>query len=321
MQLGNTTVYTPYDDDPGVNYEPDWRHQAAKIWNSRQGIICKNHKLANDRYVSRQHHFLKNNRRTPLGIDYRPYLFAFMRYDDDTIEAMKPRLEALLLTAVPYSVIAQDLGDRLTEEDIRTYERVYFNVRDERGRLNESCYLRTRFAMPVGADLNETSPIPVLWKVTANVFGYTGLVRLWKWSGVHGELMSDDYISQEMYRQAQAEMLSRILSHDINSFDLTQFLGHTVDRQRLDNELGSRTDKTTQAQKALGMIFAVIGPRMRSSARLVDVQKEQVKLLEAKFAAQHNIAGYKVQDAGTKAAEEALLKDWEEKFKNTRAEK
>ena len=328
MLIGETEVKTPFDrDDPGVVFEPDWRTQVILAWLKYPKTITAEPKLYRDKYTQQHLQLLKSFQqnddgskkyvRVNLGPKMRSYQFAYARSEETAIESMRPKLDALLLTNVSYEVIAKDLGgNRLTAEDIRTYEKLYFNVRDEYGNLDTSCFLRTRFAMPIGAVITEATPLTVIWKTVGNMLGYVGLVRTWGWSGQHGELGTEEYLAKAINILAQTLLFQRLMTGRANNFDILGCLSNNLERERLNSEKSVRSQGSTRSDQALMRLFTAKAPHMLDSALIVDKNKSMVGALAAKIAAQRNVGGTKIMDAGHLNGEASIKQYMDEKFKD-----
>ena len=330
MQIDGYTIKTPYDrDDPGCAYDPDWRAQIATRWAANPAIITPVHEFYNDEYITNYRTFLKNIRqyddrgqplnRVPLnlGDKFLAYQYAYNRSLENSPEDLRTKLDALLLTCVPYSVIAEDLGGTRTPvEYIRTYERLFFNIRDKQGRLDRSSFLRTRFAMPVGVTLSVSTPLVAFWKMVGNFAGYDGLVRMWLWPGRHNEFAKETDMLGVMTHLAQNLIIQRLLMGTMNNFDIMSVMGHTIERERLNNEKGLRTPSALRSDQALADMIRDAAPKMLESALVVDQNKTKVKILAQKLSAARNVGSTRVKDMGREAAEEILNKMIMSKFEN-----
>jgi len=330
MKLMNQIINTPFDD-VGVVYDPDWRDHIARTWVDAQGLIPDTHHMYGDEYIKTQHAFLLIKRPEAGDIppyipdDYRSYVFAFARHSEVMADDMRARLDALLLTDVPYSVIAKDLGgSRITVEDIRTYERLYFNIRDEEGRVDASCFLRGKFATAglEQAAAGEPLPLPIFWKATACLFGYTGLIRIWGWSGVHGELQTEEYMDDVYRHAAESELMRRILRNEINTFDLNAAIRNNNERAVLRKELAADKGQPISTSRQNEFITAVLQragrPAMLPAARTQAEQSVKGEIWNTRINGLVNVAGYKVNDAGAEFGKKAVSQRVDEQFKAAR---
>lgn len=327
MKLMDQVIHTPYDG-AGAHFDPDWRDRIARTWIAHEGLILDTDRLYNDAYIKKHHTFLGLRQMQQGDIppyipdDYRSFLFAYECAATPTADDMKARLDALLLTDAPYSVIARDLGgSRLTVEDIRTYERLYFNIRDREGRLDDSCFLRTKFAA-AGAERGDVNlALPIFWRVTAYLLGYTGLIRMWGWSlCAHGELQSDEYMS-DLYRHTiQSRLMERVLSDQISTFDMNVLFGNNTEDKRLRKELASGDKQVGAARQAefIAEVLKRTAPKMLPASRTVDEQTRKGELWNARIDSTPNVAGFKLREPGAEFGNKAVRQSVDEQFKSMR---
>ena len=148
MDIGGKIIYTPFDDDPCSPFAPDWMHQVARQLVGCSISLSKYPVLRDIKYLSEYIHVLKSDKvpGTAKTEQYRPYYFAIARNNEARLSEMKPRLDSLLLTNVPYTVICKDLDERMKPEYIRAYEQLFFNCRDTDDVLTKACYRKIRFS-------------------------------------------------------------------------------------------------------------------------------------------------------------------------------
>ena len=323
MEYPGQTIYTPYDEDPGAPYLPHWRHLIARVWLDNENLRLNSVKLFEDDYLQQYYEVMKiynmsSDKRVKLSDSQRGYLYALSRLEERGIESERMRIEAMLLTNVSYDVISKDLDpDRLDPEYVRAFERIGFNIRNEAGITTQSCYLKTRFSIPVGASLTTAVPLSVRWRFVASTLGYTGLMHEWEWrNGCHGELKSPEYLARERYLQVATMIYGRILAGGPENLDILGYLGHTVDRERVNNEKVVSHGQADKSGAILMQIVHTSGPKMLSAALSTDEELEQKKALKTHIQAKAAIAATKIQDKGRAVGNEIVNDELIKKISN-----
>ena len=317
MDFPGLTVYTSYDDDPGSPYAPHWRHLIARVLLSDESLSLRNRALNDDEYLRKYLEVLKAGQRgITLPKSYRGYTYALARCEERGLECARPRLEAMLLTNVPYEVIAKDMGDnRLDPEYVKLFEKICFNTRDNKGALIRSCYLKTRFSVPIGSITETAVPAALRWRFIGQALGYTGLMYEWEWQrDCHGELQSADYIDSERYRQASTIVFNRILQGGAENIDLIGFMSHTVDRERINNEKASGKSSATREGAVVQSVLEAFAPAMIVASITADERKDQTKQLMSKLAANAAISETKIKDAGPMVGNEVISDELLKKY-------
>jgi hypothetical protein len=285
MQIGDTIVNTPYEDS--TQFDVDWRHLIARSW-SDTGKRPKGRKIYEDKWIIAQKKFLdelkkKDDDVTAIHTNLHgvlPFKWKTGRNLTDT----RFWLEPLLLTGATYDIIAADLGGYdLPVEVIEYYEKVYLNVRDSRGRLNESCPVRTRAALPLNGVINEGTPQEIVWRVVASQCGYSVIVSLWRWPQPHGELAPPSMILDEVFRQLQANILERALRNQINAFDLNNLLGQYTNYERMRHDTNQQVNANKEMVMTLARVLEAVTPHMVEASMGVDDHNKRNKQLAARI--------------------------------------
>jgi len=308
MQIGDAQINTPYDLDP-LNFDPDWRLLCARAM--PQG--CSTRKLpsaiTSDKHI-RTMRSLLNREKAPNRGELRLFGTAQEWYNNANISTTKDRLEALLLTGMPLNIIRQDIaGDMLPDDVIHIFERLCFNIRTEDGKLEKSCAIRTRFAIPGVLELQANAPAPILYKAVGHQLGYVALTQLWFWSDAHGltDVGKLD-LMDEIMRATQARVLHRLVANTINNFDLIGVLKHYVEYMRLQHDTG-----TTDSAKKEGMMtklkmLELTAPTVFEQAKTVDEKVEIMDFFANKFggSAAQRVLNQQIEDGGLEKGVEAV---------------
>lgn len=291
---GEIIINTPVDDP--TQFDPDWRNSVAKVLveNPKLDLGPEFAYLRHDPYIKGQVDFL---RALEAGKEFKPvhrdFRLAFRWSQGTTATHTRFRLEPLLLTPVPYSTIAQGLaGDELTGDPFLTYEKLYFNIRNKAGQLSKSCHLRSFFALPKNSKVDKDSPAEELWRVTAAQHGYMGLIRLWVWPDAPGMRETrEEYMSQEAWRAAQSVSLDRIMRGQMNSFDLTAWIGKYTENEKMRRETQTLDSPATKMASLLTSILQQVSPKVLAVAKTVDAMEEETKAIRDRFRAQTSFGG------------------------------
>ena len=206
MELGNTVIVTPSDNP--CQFEPDWRNSVASaIIDFPDDEFPKEYvDYKKDPWIIKQVDFMRSVRSgKELTKNQKKLRLANIWYHGSLVSDVRFRLEPLLLTSVGIDVIALDIcGDIDMSDAISAYEKLYFNIRDNDGRLHRSCQLRQYFALPSG-EMDLDTPPEQIWKMVGALMGYDTLTSIWLWSDAHGRNhTSQEYMIDEMWRVAQS---------------------------------------------------------------------------------------------------------------------
>lgn len=185
MQIGLHQVATP-KDYPWA-YSPTWRHEVAKL---TLDLGKCTYPGGHDPFIQQQIRFLRqirqhSGRQAQLVGDrqsaneWLPFQRAYTLYDAHDVSSA--RVEAMLLCPdLTLAEIASLLGPSVEPADIKTYERLYFNIRDERGAVLKSPWLRQFFASGNQVQHNPTDH-RTHWKLLACEGGRRNLFAVWNW--------------------------------------------------------------------------------------------------------------------------------------------
>ncbi len=308
-------INTPIDDP--TQFDPDWRHRLAKVLveNPRLDLGPDFGHLKNDRYIKSQVEFLRD---LENGKEFKPIhrnnRLAFRWSQGSMPKHTRFRLEPLLLTPVPYTVIAEGLsGDELTEDPFITYEKLYFNIRNKKGELSKSCHLRSYFALPNDTKVTKTTSAEEMWRVTASQHGYMGLIRMWVWPDAPGiqALAKDDYMSQEAWRAAQSLSLERMVRGQMQDFDLVTWIGKYTENEKMRRETATTDSPAAKMATLLSQVLQQASPKVLAVAKDVDELEAETKAIRERFKAQMRPGDAKLektmQDASQKGV--AIIDD------------
>lgn len=279
-------IDTPIDDP--TQFSPSWRAELAHILatDGRLRVPKEYKEYQDDDYVKGYTDYLRtlNKAKDPNNLPINQYTYALRWHEQSNITDTKYKLEPLLLTTAPFNVISKVLaGDALDEEPFRTYERLFFNIRNDDGTLHRSCHLRTHFALPqeeAVMDPSNLSPTDI-WRFVGSHGGYQALCRLWLWADAPEFTENDSkYLSSESWWLAQATMMDRLVRRNIKNQDLIGYMERYTDGERL--KLEAKTEEgNTKIEMAFLELLKASAPKMMEISKTVDdIARDNEKLSE-----------------------------------------
>ena len=263
MRINDTVIVTPMDN-PG-QFDPDWRNSIAlALADSNDRIDPAYAKYRNDIWIRRQMAYFRATKRgTVLTKDQIQLRLAYLWFQGNNLSDVRFRLEPLLLTAVPYDTIALDiLGDCENIDAIQAYEKLYFNIRDDKGRLSRSCQLKQYFSLPSGQFDRDTPP-EQLWKMVASLMGYDTLVAIWLWKDAHGiQNNSQEYLLDEMWRLAQSRLFMSMFADRVGHESMAKLLSAVSAQQKMLKESKQQVDNGVETMRAMQEMLGLVSPKV-----------------------------------------------------------
>ena len=299
MQLGKTIINTPKDDP--TRYDPEWRHLIATAWSSEPSAqwsqeyndYRKDHWiLTHKRYLDTVNRSQREGRTPFVTRDMEPYRQALRWFKARDLAATRYRVEPLLLTPTSFDILAKDVGGRdVPPEVFQIYERLFFNIRYDDGKLNEGCQIRTSFAFTDGMPIQYNTPQDKLWKAVGATLGYGSLMSLWMWEG-HGKCQELDvgYVSQDSWRLVQSGLLQRVVRNGMRDAEFFDMMGKMTDAARFVKE--GKPDKADSegAHSLAAAILSKTGPTMKA-AKVVDDNGPLAKAMAQRLESQRMATG------------------------------
>ena len=241
MIISGTTIVTPNDDSTA--YSPDWRHLIARAVSGSDKVRIPR-LYSQDKYIQKQASFLKGELTSsaPWGNEYAKINNI---YEGTINPTTNDRLEALLLTKVSFSAIAADFN--ISELEVKLYERLFFNIRNEEGTLLNSPLLRSNFSLGTITGADAGTPDDIIWKCIATRCGAAVLInKCWGWSDsqcVDEESKQEKGVIDHTYEMAQVLLLERLVRGQVTGRELAEIIKSNVSymeerRTALDAEKG-----------------------------------------------------------------------------------
>jgi len=300
MEYGGESIVTPIDNP--VQFDPDWRNAiaTAAVDYPRARVDPMYREYLRDPWIKQHIEYLTLTRSgRALSKRHDASRIASTWHQGSRVSDTKMRLEPMLLTSVDYGVIAADLGGGKVPTDVfQTYEKLYFNVREDDGSLTKSCQLRQYFSLPEGQYGKDTPP-ERLWKMVGALMGYDTLLRTWLWGDASGlKARSEEYMLNEMWRVAQSRLFMHIFSDRVGHESLAKLLGAFTGQAKMLHDSASGTGQMFDTAKTLMMLLANTRPTVIGAAAVVDSVPDLTAAIRAKLAAQKTISNTEVVDAG-----------------------
>jgi hypothetical protein len=300
MTVDDTVIITPIDN-PG-QYDPDWRNSVAiALMNSGSRIDPAYARYRNDPWIKRQMGYYRaESRHTVLTRDQQRLRLANLWFQCNSPSGVRFRLEPLLLTAVDYDVIALDILGSCDDLDaIVAYEKLYFNIRDEGGKLSRSCQLKQYFALPSGKFDGDTPPEQI-WRMIASLMGYDTLVSIWLWKDAHGiQDNSQQYLLDEMWRIAQSRLFMSIFANRVGHESMAKLLSAVSGQQKLLREGGSTNVSELDIIRATQGLLSLASPKViDATAREVDMRMLEEAAVDARMETERAVDGVVLDENG-----------------------
>jgi len=279
MVIGDRTVITPYENR--IEYDSDWRHQAAFGLASTDSEVELPAEIENDPYVREHCQYLRQfNTFAPAAErEYPLQSLTSKWYTRAEGSTAKFYLDALLLTNQPLDVIADDMG--VDVETVQLYERLYFSCRQDDGEPLQGCYLKTHMAVGPLLELTGGTPRQIGWRAIAMQTGYTALVYTWGWRDAHGDLSTDVQMFKAALRMSHGRVLDSIMRGTIEMVDILGVIGNYINYERHLFDTG-KSQAAEGASQGLDLL-KVIAPKMLTMARSQDAGLEHRRLAEGEI--------------------------------------
>jgi len=314
MTIGGTTIVTPTDNP--CQFDPDWRGSVAMALfrNPNEPVYPEYQKYKFDPFIRRQISYLRSQNSPRLNKDQLACRLASLWAGGASVSDVRFRLDPLLLTPVSYEVIALDImGDEADPFVIETYEKLYFNIRNNEGKLSKSCQLKQYFAMP-GGEIDQDTPPEALWKMIAALMGYDTLMGVWLWKDAHGlKETSQEYVLDEMWRVAQSRLFMSMFANRVGHESMAKLLASISAQQKMLHEEKNSGDTGTELVRTLLEVLCKTNPVLiNSTAKEVDLQQRVLQSVNARLEAEHAVEEYDLGDKGKLPEIEDTESDFEE---------
>lgn len=186
MIIGAIEVITP--QDKAYAYDMSWRHEIAKALK----VFKDPNKFLADDWIFKQVQYLKalDDECIEACLDdssegmFYDTAIANKLYQSSSSDHSKERIEALLLCPeLDYETIGKEMN--VPPEAVCTFEKLFFNVRDSKGKLVASTgllmYAALKGAVAFDGTARKDESYPGHWRIVAFEGGYKPLYAIWGW--------------------------------------------------------------------------------------------------------------------------------------------
>lgn len=292
-------IATPFDN---CIFAPDWRWQAAKHLSRPTSVVKLNRAATKDPWVVRAVKFLRaTGKDSRMPEDEQVHWRRTEQLaEDGTLQNIRHTVEALLLTDAPLEALAVDTG--LPVEEIRLFERLFFNVRSDDGKMTLRPLQRQFFATQGVLKTQRQLPPHLMWRRIAVEVGYAGLVRVLQLGPGSWKDAGNVDLVQSAIDMGRADVMAQMASGELNAAAIHRMESNRLREKQLRLLVGEERGET-EARETLQKILQAMAPRMVEFQNIKDAQAEaqqSAPLLDAK------IHATKVSDAGYEAGADAI---------------
>jgi len=329
MQFATIDIKTPFDSP--INYEPNWRFSVASALSTTVNTKIIPGEIVKDNIIIETSRYLKYIKLNGVGIPeiYKNYHTVTLWYEDNEPQAIKFYIEALLLTDRTYCGIADDMD--ISEDLVKLYEKLFFNIRDKNGKLIKTHPLKMHFAFgdfasveDIQAQRNKSNfyAEPIEWKVAAVQYGYPMLSAIW---GLNKENTIEE--AELQYYKTSLEIsrelsLKRMMRGSISNFDINSAHNNYINFMRLKHDIEEdRKNLSPGGNSGTIDIFGLkllqmMAPKMIESVLTVEELEIQDKILQQKLLAESNIKKTDITDHGVTVAVAEMNAGIKDKLQN-----
>jgi hypothetical protein len=292
-------IHSPHDN---VIFAPDWRWQAARHLSEPATPMKLNRAAIKDPWVGNAVKYLRATGKSSRMSEEEQAVWrrTVQLAEDVSLQNIRHTVEALLLTDAPLEALAADTGLPIAE--IKLFERLFFNVRDDDGRMVLRP-LQRQFIATMGAlKTRRQLPAHLMWRRVAVEAGYTALVRVLQLgSGSWSEAKSVDLV-QSAIEMGRADIMAQMASGELNAAAVHRMEFNRLREKQLRLLVGEEKGET-EAREILLKILQSMAPSMVEFQKLKEAQEA---VLERAPHLNAQIQETKVVDVGYEAGAEAM---------------
>lgn len=295
MQIGNENIITPLDDP--VGYMPDWRSRIAQILTTAH--LPYPFELGPDLFIRACRRYLQLNihKMRPVRFAEHESIRRALMWHDNEKSEFRLIIEALLLTPAPFDAIAADIG--INVNDVKMYERLCYNVRDDQGQMTSGDVQRL---MIVRQDLNDEQGL----KLMAVRGGYQALCNL---IGIqkHWKEAPDVKIHDQILQTSRCLLYKNLILGKYQSKDLAVIEANDIKRQQIMVLTKQPDDDKHEAMDSFGLqLLQALAPKMLKNTPTDEETGKQNEALKNKLQTQEKINNTPIVDNGVQAGVSAL---------------
>jgi hypothetical protein len=296
---GLSVIATPHDN---CIFAPDWRWQAARHLSQPGTPMKLNRAAIKDAWVGTAVKYLRaTGKNSRMSEDEKALWRRTVQLTEDvSLQNIRHTVEALLLTDAPPEALAADTGLPISE--IRLFERLFFNVRDDDGRMVLRPLQRQFFATQGALKTQRQLPPHLMWRRIAVEAGYTALVRVLQLgSGSWSEAKNVDLV-QSAIDMGRSDVMAQMASGELNAAAVHRMEFNRLREKQLRLLVGEEKGET-EAREILLKVLQAMAPSMVEFRPIKESQDEAQQSAPQLNAQIHET---KVTDIGYEAGAEAM---------------
>jgi hypothetical protein len=307
LNLNRHEIPLPAEDP--VGYALDWRCQIATV------IAAGNQadvppEIRNDADIQAWAHYLQRQAKRPAKSDQRYQRLAAWHAGSP----IKGILEAMLLTEADYAAIGESLD--IGPEDVRLYQTIFFDVRDEQGKLKAPHLLRVRFP----AEGRDGGPVPPPMTVLreAALTGGRGMLDSLLQRQQAGSTKAPKP-DEAIDRLVQQELLRRLLGGQMQTRDLVRLRHVGLVAQQVQAKVAERTGEDDKWRKAYMEMLQDTAPTLLAVSKSPEQMALAEEALRRRLSMEQKIRRTDIPDAGVPAAQQAVAEKLREHLQHDAA--
>jgi hypothetical protein len=291
MQIGNEIIIIPSENP--IGYALDWRSRVARALTTLH-LVCPK-ELATDPFLKkiRRYFQLVDHNIEPVNRDEYDRIQRVLSWYYNDKSEYRRIMEALLLAAAPFDAIAADIG--INVNDVRMYERLCFNVRDDQGQMKLGDVQRL---MIVQQDSTDEQGL----KLMAVRGGYKALCSL---VGItpHWKEAPDINIQDQTVQTSRSLLYRNLIRGQCQPKDLAVIEANDIKRQQIMVSTRQPDEEKKEFIDPVGLrILKMMAPKMIETTLTEEEKEIQNKLLQQKFQTEAKINSTPIVDHGVKAS-------------------
>jgi len=295
-----TEIITPFDDS---FYDPGWRYSLAEACAVDSEFKHPTRSAMLDAGVRQA---VRHMKATPPKLvrpdSYRARFSQVLRWGRDGPHRQTGYvIEALLLTDAPVSAIAHDMGSDVATLEL--YEKLFFNVRDDRGNMTLAPAQKQFFATEGTYKPTKQRPEYLMWRRVAVSAGYRALIEILELGlGSWGDAPNADLV-RVTTDMARAETLAKVAAGGLSSGELARLESNRLKGKLIRHQVGEKGGRDEGMELALKLV-QLMAPKMVEPERISRAQALQAE--ESLHEAERRIEKTEVEDKGALESRVAL---------------
>jgi len=297
MQIGNQIIIIPSENP--IGYALDWCSRIACALITFR-LKCPE-ELASDQFLKACRRYLQlvTHNIKPVNKEEYDRIRCVLGWQYDDKSEFRRILEALLLTAAPFEAIAADIG--INMNDVRMYERLCFNVRDDNGRMTLGDVQKLMIAKQDLADLQG-------WKLLA-IRSYEMLCNLVGIQTPHWKDTPEIKIHEQILQTSRFQLYRNLILNKCQPKDLAVIESNDIKLKQLLVQTKQPDEEKKEFVDPFGLkLLKMMTPKMIVTTLTPEEMEKQNEALNSKLQTEAKINSTPIVDHGVKAGV-AVLND------------